>query len=141
PPGLAMDQTFLANFAGVCDTEIAVFEGVMSALVILRFICALLVWNDWWSRKKAFTRRTADVRDKQEWNNRIPFIPILSSSMAVVWLLVLILVRFNQSNFLNGVSTFLWAFVFDGYAAYSLMFQRRLIKLGRKIIPISRAKI
>jgi len=126
---------------GSCEVDLNVYDGILSTLLILRGLFGLLVWQEWRARKRTFTKRTADVQDKRRWEHRVPFIPVLSSAMVVTWLLVVLLVRFNQSNAHNGVTLLLWTIAFNGYAIYSMLFQRRVIRLGKKIIPLARAKL
>jgi len=142
PVGFATDDTFLpALTPGSCEVDLNVYDGVMSSLLILRVLFGVLVWYDWWARKQARVKKASRVQDKRHWENRFPFIPTLSSAVIVVQLLMILLVRFDQSNAGNGVTFMFWTLGFLAFGIYSLIFQRRIIRLGKRVIPMARANL
>ena len=66
---------------------------------------------------------------------------MLSVMVVIVQLPMIVLVRFNQSNASNGVTLMFWTMGFAAYGVYSIVFQRRVIRLGKRVIPVARAKL
>jgi len=142
PVGFATDETFLpALTPGSCEVDLNVYDGVMFSLLIFRALFGILVWYDWWARKQASIKRAMGVQDKRRWEQRLPFIPVVSTLLVIVWFLVILLVRFDQINASNGVTLLFWTVAFAGYGIYSIVFQRKVIRLGKRVIPLARAKL
>ena len=81
------------------------------------------------------------LADRRQWEKRFPIIPLVSTVLALQWIAFLVLVRFDLSNGRNGLTTYFWVQTFNLFALYSFQFQRKIIRLGKKIIPLWRIKL
>jgi hypothetical protein len=140
PGGSATDQSFQSNITSLCDVSLTSYDAVTSTLLGIRGLSILALWYSWLRRRKTNLKKT-DATVRKRWENRIPILASVNTVITITWFLMFLLVRFNLSSSCNGVTLLLWSVIFDGYAIQSWFFQRKIIRLGKKIIPMSIVKL
>lgn len=110
-----------------CSTYLPTFWGIVSTFAILRFI--------------AFVKQTMNwraVNKRQSRKGRLPVAPGLSLIFVFFYSLLLLLAGLNIVNVNNGVSFTLYSLAFIPYALTCSLILFRTVRLGAKIIPLSR---
>jgi len=158
PPGLATDETFIYYSAffeelnslispsqpsvASCGSSLAAFDGVFATLLVIRFMFTVLVWNDWWIKRAGFLKKNnTNANQRRIWQHRIPVIPLTLTLVLLLWVMLVLLMRYNVTNAGNGGTFFMCILMFFGYVASSIIYQRRIIRLGKRIIPLSRLRL
>jgi hypothetical protein len=138
---LATDETFIPNIEAPCTTPLETVDICISITLIIRLSVALLAWRDWLLIRRRRLQTSTQPPNRARRRNRFPVLPLLNSGIALLWVLVFLLSRFNVINSGNGVVLLLLSLIFDGYAIVSFFFQQKIVKLGKKLIPIAKLRL
>jgi hypothetical protein len=145
--GRATDETFLRVENGPrCTVELIEYDIAAGLLLSIRFLTMIAVWFHWRRKKLKFTNRqmnNANISKAQQesWQRRWPIIPTLAIMMVIVWITMFVLIRLNLSSAYNGVTLLLWALTYNGWAFYTFIYQRKIIRLGKKVLGGARSML
>jgi len=144
-PGLVTDETFRLNFSPACSISLNEYDIAISVVLVIRFVTAVLSWHDWFEKKRRYAgsvkKGGGNMRERRRWEHRFPIVPSTAILLLICWILVFVLVRFNLSNGKNGLTMFFWTLAFNFFAVYSLLFQKKIVRLGKRVIPLSQTKL
>jgi hypothetical protein len=122
-----------------CGLLIPVWLLVVSIACLCRVIIATTHWRAWIARQKRehhrirSEQRGAPRRGKIE--KRLPLVPIISTTVAVVQIVFFTLVSTNTVSSRDGISPIVATMWFYPQQILNQFFTMKLIRLGRRIIP------
>jgi len=140
PEGLATDESLVAPSA-LCDTSLLAYDLLFGIFFGIRGLATVFQWTDWFRRRRAFLKKNTNARDTKRWRYRLPVGPVIGTICALAWLLIIILVRMNVANASNGAAFCLWMIGAISYMSTAAMFMRRIVRLGKRIIPMSKVNL
>jgi hypothetical protein len=136
-PGSATDRVIiLTSSQGTnCDAAKDVYVGYLSFLSALRLSLSLYQFLLWRKREGRVAERTGKKR------SRFPIVPSLSLISSVSIMMFTILTSLNIANSNNGVPVILYTLYFIPVSLQGMIMHRRIVRLGAKIIPLSKANL
>jgi hypothetical protein len=138
PDGLATDGLMLyeGDFRpGSCEVNLGAFLGTYICLVIFRWMLCAAQFKLWKDRERRYFEKTKKVR------RRLPVLPLLSILSSSILTIFVALTSTNVANSRNGAPGFLLAMFYIPLEAQVLMNMIRIVNLGKKLIPMSRATV
>ena len=137
-PGTAADHVMLYGddfVQSACDVPYPFYVSFFSVLTILRLGLVLLQFRLWNIRERKLAARTGKTR------KRFPAFVALSFMAWLALLLFAILTSLNVANAANGAPAFLLNLLYFPMAIQTLILMQRMVRLGRKLIPVQKLQI
>jgi len=131
--GFATDQFFLFDNVGTCDTSIALFATAAVLLTLLKGLLAVFHVRAWRKRQR---RLYAKINKR----NHYPIVPTLSVAGFIHHIILFSLGGANIINANNGWSYGVLSVGWLVFGLTSLLFFLKLVRLGRKLLPIVQEK-
>ena len=133
PEGFATDQSFenLSSTA-FCSTSLNVYWGIFGFVYVVDLLILLQSYRGWRITQASRQGKRQSTRGPRAQKPVAVIITALGHSIMVM---SAILIGFNKINVFNGFSWLAIGFAFVPFALLMIMVQRRLVRLGSKIIP------
>ena len=145
---IASDQVFVIDTTvnTQCGVNLVGYGIWWSLLTLMKLIVTVSILIDWWRRymsKAGLARQSREHRQEKSRvsQRRLPVVPVVFWLQVVVMLLFLVLTMTNTCNAPNGCALSLFALMFFMFTLYTTFLLRQFIRLGRKVIPLARAKV
>jgi hypothetical protein len=138
PPGFASDHVFMygTDFIPLsCNVPIAFFTTFFVVLCLIRVFINYIQIRTWLQRERKLQEKTGVSR------RRIPIVPITSLIATISLVLYTILVSVNIANSRNGLPFLFLAILYLPMASTATFLMFRLVRLGKQLIPLGRAKL
>lgn len=121
-----------------CGLLIPLWLAAISIASLCRIIIAATHWRAWFARqRREYRKHTAQPglvrRGKIE--KRLPLVPLISTTVAVVQIVFFTLVSTNTVSSRNGISAIVSTIWFMPQQLLNQFFTVKLIRLGRRICP------
>ena len=138
---------------GDCSQSVVAWLTLASLLVTFRTFLSLWHFQVWFARERKRLQGTAPNSPKTNpsakrleydrclTNKRLPIVPVVSLLETIFEILFVILTSCNVTSTRDGSSGFILALVTLANHLIALMFVHRMVKLGRKLVPISRGAL
>jgi len=125
---LGTDHLFQASPPGTCDSSLIFVWVVYGLILLLRFIAAGKKWEKHFKRKREGLKTS-------------PLGPVLVISLAISYLIFLILFLTNLITIENGFSFSAYTICYLYFAALYSLSLFRMVRLGAKIVSLSKEQL
>ena len=134
PPWYATDNILIPHPQTPCTAPILGF--IIPVVVVILFKTYVLrgVWTFWLSRR-------AEMRKSRAFMNRHPVVPVLLTTVNVLFVVFLVLVMTNVASASNGGAMLLFSITCFVWAGYCLFHVKKYVGLGRRLIPLAVAQV
>lgn len=144
PYGRASDQVMLYGPYFVpdsCSVNLTVYGFFFGSLVIVRVMITLVQFRLWYLRRMQQQEKGAHSRKKKMIRLSFPLFPVLSTISSLSLFLFTLLTALDIAHAGNNGAASLFCIYFIPFIISTMLGMRRLIQLGAKIIPLSKATL
>ena len=142
---IASDQVFSIDETvnTQCSVNLPVYGIWWSLLTVLKLVMTASISIEWWRRyrsKAGRARQSRRLEQSRVLQTRLPVLPMVFWLQVLVMILFLVLSMTNTCNAFNGCTLSLYTLMHLLFTLYTMYTLRQFLRLGRKVIPLARAK-
>jgi hypothetical protein len=133
--GTSSDRVILLPYSNDCTANFQIHVGMLSALSAVRIMVTCFQFRYWRAREIKLAEKSGKTR------RRIPLLPMLSMASCVALVLFTVLTTMNIANSSNVLALLLFVLFIVPVSLQGTVLYRRIVKLGARIIPLSKTSL